>query len=215
MRQLAAGMGSQERAARKRFDSWAPRYGQDLRSRFNARPRRQALASLILGPQDTLLDVGCGTGEAVREAAATVARAVGLDVSPAMIEQARERAAGLVNVEFVVGSSVRLPFASQSFSAVLCTAAFHHYPDPEQALGEMARVLAPGGRLALSDGTADKPAARAADWLLRRVDSSHVRLYSSETLLALVGAAGFVDVALTWVYEGGLGIVTARRSGQG
>lgn len=64
-----------------------------------------------------------------------------------------------------------------------------------QALAEMARVLAPGGRLAIADGTADLRVARIADWLLRRVDHSHMRLYRTRELVELVEGAGFAKVS--------------------
>jgi ubiquinone/menaquinone biosynthesis C-methylase UbiE len=195
-------------AARKKFDRWSSSYERDLRSRLNARPQQEALAALELGPADRLLDVGCGTGAAVRQAAATVERAVGVDLSGGMIERARERAAGAA--EFVVGDSEALPFADGSFTAVLCTASFHHYPHPGRALAEMARVLTPDGRLVLSDGTADLRAARIADWLMRRFDRSHVRLYRTDQLVAMLGEAGFAVSDVRRLWDGGYALIRAR-----
>jgi ubiquinone/menaquinone biosynthesis C-methylase UbiE len=198
-------------AARERFDRWAPRYERDRRSRFNARPQEAALAALALGPRDRLLDVGCGSGAGVRAAAATVERAVGLDISPAMISRARELAAGLAGVEFVVGESAQLPFPDEAFTAVMCSSSFHHYPDPGRALGEMARVLAPGGRVVLAEPSGDILLSRIADRLLRRFDASHVRLYRSGELRALVNAAGFIEVNVRPLGSRGYVIVDGRR----
>jgi SAM-dependent methyltransferase len=181
--------------ARRRFDRWAPRYERDRRSRYNAAPQAAAVAALALGPGDRFLDVGCGSGAAVRAAAPRVARAVGVDLSPGMIERARELARGLATVEFVVGDSEALPFADASFDAVLCSASFHHYPHPEL----------------LAEPSADLVLARIADRFLRLADPSHVRLYRSSELVGLVEAAGLVEAECTAPATRGFVVVRARR----
>jgi len=184
-------------AARKRFDRWAHRYEHDQRSKANARVQSVALSSLALQPDDRFLDVGCGSGAAVRAASETVEYAVGVDLAPAMIEQARQLASGLSDVEFVVGDSERLPFHDGTFTAVLCSSSFHHYPQPRRALEEMARVLGPNGRLVIAEPNADLRVVRIADRVLRRLDAGHVRLYRSEELRTLAETAGFVEIATT------------------
>ena len=199
-------------AARRRFDRWASSYERDRRSRFNARPQREAVAALGLRSGDRFLDVGCGTGAAVRAAAAVAGRAVGADISPEMIRRATELASGLTNVEFVVADSEALPFPDAAFTAVLCTASFHHYPNPRRALAEMARVLDLDGRLVIADGVADILSARIADRILRRVDRSHIRLYRTEELAALFGDAGFSEIRSSRLYGGGYAIISGRRT---
>jgi SAM-dependent methyltransferase len=110
----------------------------------------------------------------------------------------RVRASG-----FVVGDSERLPFPDGTFTAVLCTASFHPYPNPRRALAEIARVLTVDGRLALADGTADLRIAR-----------SHVRLYRTSELLAYLDEAGFADVGVCHLWDGGYAIALARRATQ-
>jgi ubiquinone/menaquinone biosynthesis C-methylase UbiE len=199
-------------AARSRFDRWASSYERDRRSRFNARPQREALAALGLRGGDHFLDIGCGTGAAVRAAAAVAERAVGADISPEMIRHATELAAGLMNVEFVVADSEALPFLDAAFTAVLCTASFHHYPNPRRALAEMVRVLDLGGRLVIADGVGDLLAARVADRILRLLDRSHIRLYGTEELAALLSDAGFSDIRSSRLYGGGYAIISGRRT---
>jgi ubiquinone/menaquinone biosynthesis C-methylase UbiE len=185
--------------------------GGKLRSRFNAKPQQEALGALALQPNDRFLDVGCGTGAAVRAAAPVVERAVGVDIVPAMIMRAKALAAELPRAEFVVGDSEKLPFPGAAFTALLCTASFHHYPDPERALAEMARVLTPGGKLVIADGTADLRIARLVDRLLRLLDRSHVRLYRTTELVELVIGAGFGEVDVCHLWDGGYAILNARR----
>ena len=105
-------------------------------------------------------DVACGPGESALQAAErTGCRVVGVDLSPACIERAREAAlaAGLDGrVRFVVGDAERLPLPDASVDGVLCECALCTFPDKAAAAGELARVLRPGGMLALSDMTADR-----------------------------------------------------------
>ena len=205
----------QKAHARRHFDRWARDYEQDRRSRWLAQPQCDALAALDLRGGDRFLDVGCGSGAAVRRAAEVVERAVGADLSPAMIARARGLAAGLENVEFVEADSERLPFADGAFSAVLCTTSFHHYPDPRRAAAEMARVLSPGGRLVIGDGCSDRLGARILDLCLRLFQPSHVHLYRSRELEHLLAEAGFARQSSRLLWKGGYMIVSAFKDAEG
>jgi ubiquinone/menaquinone biosynthesis C-methylase UbiE len=205
--------GKRKDAARRKFDRWAGRYELDRRSRFNAGPQREALAMLELHGGDCFLDVGCGSGAAVRAAAVVAERAVGVDLSPEMIRRANGLAAGVANVEFVVGDSEALPFQDGTFTAVLCTASFHHYPNPARAVAEMARILDRDGRLVIADGAGDIFAARIADAILRRIDRSHIRLYRRDELARFLGEAAFVDIETRSLHRGGYVVVRGRRGG--
>jgi SAM-dependent methyltransferase len=196
---------------RKRFDRWAGRYEDDPVSRWLAGLQWHALEALDLVSGDRLLDVGCGTGAGLRRAAEVVERAAGVDLSEAMIERARTLADGLPNVSFEVADAARLPFEDGEFTALLSTTSFHHYRDPEGAVQEMARVLAPGGRVAIGDGITDLVVARAIDALNRRFDSAHVRMYRTEEFARFLHGAGFVDVAAKRLVGGGYAIVRARK----
>jgi ubiquinone/menaquinone biosynthesis C-methylase UbiE len=198
-------------AVRKRFDRWAPRYERNRRSRCNARAQEEGLAVLALEARDRFLDVGCGSGAAVRAAAVRARRAVGVDLAPAMIERAQALAEGQAGVEFLVGDAEALPFPAGSFEALLCSSSFHHYPDPARAVAELARVLAPGGRLALAEPSADLLLVRVADRVLRRFDGSHVRLYWRGELVELVTAAGFSSVGCRALDTRGYVLISGRR----
>src|SRR5205085_2686806 len=117
----------------------------------------EALVRLVecsgAGKDDTVLDVACGPG-LVAAAFARVARHVtGIDLTPAMIDRAREiqREQGLDNVTFEVGDVLPLPYRNGAFSVVVSRFAFHHFLDPLAVLREMARVCAPGGRVVVTD----------------------------------------------------------------
>jgi ubiquinone/menaquinone biosynthesis C-methylase UbiE len=199
--------------ARRTFDRWAGSYERDPFSRWLGRRQRDALEALELGEGDRLLDVGCGTGAGVRAAAEVVERAVGVDLSPKMLAEARERASGLPGVEFVEGDSEDLPFGDGEFTAVLCTTSLHHYPRPEKAAREMARVLAPGGRVVIGDGTSDAVVMKVSDFVLRKFEPGHVRFHPVEDLRRLLEDAGLERTEARSVWRGIYGFAIARKAG--
>lgn len=199
-------------ASRRHFDSWARTYEEDRSARWLQEVQHEVLAALGLGASDSLLDVGCGTGAAVREAAPRVARAVGVDLSPVMLERAGELAQGLPNVEFhEVDTRDPLPFGDDEFTAVMCTTAFHHFPRPEHALREMARVLAPGGRLVIADLNADGLAVRSVDFVLRHAQPSHVGFMRPRRLIAAMTDAGLSQPDVRTLWRGSYALVRAVK----
>ncbi len=119
------------------------------------RQKTITLANLQAGEQ--VLDVGCGTGTLVLEAARHIGKAgrvVGIDPSKQQIARARSKAARhKLPVDFQIGVIEQLPFPDQTFDVVLSTLMMHHLPAPlkHQGLSEIARVLEPGGRLIIAD----------------------------------------------------------------
>jgi ubiquinone/menaquinone biosynthesis C-methylase UbiE len=102
---------------------------------------------------DRVLDVGCGAGAALAPAARRAASAVGVELSPSMAERARA-AAPLADVH--VGDATSLDFEDGAFDVVVSAFTVFFMPDPTAALQEWRRVLAPGGRIAVSTwGPAD------------------------------------------------------------
>ena len=107
-------------------------------------------------PGESVLDIGCGAGvDSLIAALATgkEGKVVGIDMIPAMLDRAREnlRAAALTNVIFERASGEEIPFPDGSFHVVISNGVFNLIPDKEKALGEVLRVLKPGGRLMMAD----------------------------------------------------------------
>jgi ubiquinone/menaquinone biosynthesis C-methylase UbiE len=102
------------------------------------------------------LDVGCGTGFLSFELAARGCRVSGIDFAPAMLAEARRKAAERgATIRFEEGDAERLPFAHRSFDLVVSRHLLWTLPHPEAAIDEWIRVLRPGGRLVVVDGQFD------------------------------------------------------------
>jgi ubiquinone/menaquinone biosynthesis C-methylase UbiE len=112
-----------------------------------------------LGPVragDAILDIGCGAGVDTIIAAllaGPTGSAAGLDLVPEMLEKAKANArlAGVANVEFREGSAEGVPFPDNAFDVVISNGVFNLVVDKARALGEVYRVLKPGGRFMLAD----------------------------------------------------------------
>lgn len=103
-------------------------------------------------PGQRLLDVGCGNGDAAVQLATRFGlRVTGADIDPAQISIAVDASPDAADVRFVVADATHLPFAEAEFDLVHTNKTTHHVRDWEAALGEMTRVLKPGGHLVYSD----------------------------------------------------------------
>lgn len=177
------------RKAAARFDDWATTYGEDRISPWFRYYQTLALSKLDLSGGAGFLDVGCGPGWAVREAARQLrdGKACGIDISPGMIEKAKSHCEGSLNVEFRVANSEQIPYADESFHSVLCSFSFHHYENPLTALAEIKRVLKTGGKIVILDSARDVsfPMWLQDRWR-RHFERSHVRYYTTKELGALI-----------------------------
>jgi ubiquinone/menaquinone biosynthesis C-methylase UbiE len=117
---------------------------EQARTSFWRARKAFTLDLLELRPGTVALDVGCGTGEEVRAMAARAGRAVGIDFSRALIEEARRRTTTDEAATFKVGDALALPFGDGEFDGVRTERTLQHVKEPLKALREMARVARPG-----------------------------------------------------------------------
>jgi SAM-dependent methyltransferase len=155
------------------------------------------VAAADAGPDDAVLDVACGGGIVVCAFAPRVRHATGIDMTPAMLDRARQLAAekGIANVTWREGDVAPLPYADGAFTIVVTRFAMHHFPDPQAVFREMVRVCAPGGRIVVVDTYASPDPAKAAQFnrLEKLRDPSHARSLALAELTGLFRAAGLAE----------------------
>jgi ubiquinone/menaquinone biosynthesis C-methylase UbiE len=145
-------------------------------------------------PADRVLDVATGAGHTALAFAPHVRQVIATDITPEMLAEGEKLKAelGTRNVEFRWADAHDLPFDDESFDAVTCRRAAHHFADIGWALREMCRVLHPGGRLVIDDRSV--PEDDFADATLNRLDwlhdHSHVRQYRPGAWESLLQEAG-------------------------
>ncbi len=145
------------------------------------------------GGDEFALDLACGPGTFTRAIAARVRHLVALDLTPAMLDQARQATsrAGLANVAFACGDANALPLADSALGLAVCAYGLHHFLDPARPICELGRVVRSGSRVALVDMIV--PGGADVDWnnrIERARDSSHARTLTAAEIRALLEAAG-------------------------
>lgn len=179
---------------------WRPALGRVLKGVTGpgmAEEVRIARLLLGLGHGDTVLDVACGPGNFSRRFAGVVGReglVVGVDASQTMLERGgRElRRADPGNLVLVRGDATALPFIDRSFDGACCFAALHLFDDPFEALDEIARVLRPGGRIALLTSVRRELTARPLKPVLER--ATGMRIFEGDEIVAALEQRGFAEI---------------------
>jgi demethylmenaquinone methyltransferase/2-methoxy-6-polyprenyl-1,4-benzoquinol methylase len=215
------------RAVEEMFDRIAPRYdrlNRLLTFRLDVGWRRRAVRALGLAPGARVADVACGTGDLCTELSAHALEPVGVDVSAGMLAAARTRA------PLVRADALRLPFPDGALDGVTCGFALRNLVALEPCFAECARVLRPGGRVALLEVA--EPEGRLLRighgvWFRRVVpfvggllgDRAAYRYLPASTaylpapaaLRSLLDEAGFRDVERTALGLGAAQLLTATR----
>jgi demethylmenaquinone methyltransferase/2-methoxy-6-polyprenyl-1,4-benzoquinol methylase len=214
-------------AVRTMFDSIAPRYdmvNRIMTFRMDVRWRRRTVASLALPEGATVVDLACGTGDLCRELSASGLTPIGVDLSFGMLAAARTEA------PLVHGDALRLPLPDGSVDGVTCGFALRNFESLPPFFAELARVLRPGGRIALLEvaeppnpvlrwghgvyfgkvvplvgGLLSDPAA------YRYLPRSVAYLPEPPALLDQLRQAGFTGVDRTLLSVGIAQLITARR----
>ncbi len=161
------------------------------------------LKRLAMHGDESVLDVATGTGHTALAIAPYAAKVFGVDATEQMLAEAVKLAEGreLRNVAYMVADSRNLPFAPGSFDIVTCRRAAHHFQDKESFLSEVARVLRPGGRMALVDMSPTLAARGLLDDMERIRDRTHVRSYTSEEWRKVTEASGLRVTSLDILEE--------------
>ncbi|MGC4806233.1 class I SAM-dependent methyltransferase [Micromonospora sp. DT233] len=197
--------------AQRVWDEMASDYDRQIGffERFQFGGGREWLGARARG---RVLEVAIGTGRNLPHYPAD-ATVTGLELSPAMLAIARQRAATLArDVELRLGDAEHLPFDDAAFDTVVCALSLCAIPDPAAAIDEMRRVLVPGGRLLLLDHVASTwPPIYAFQWLLERQTIRYAGEHFTRRQLPLVLAARFEVVEVERLKAGTVERIFARK----
>lgn len=187
-----------------KWDSWASEMdSQGGRYDFLREAQSKVIALLDVRENVRFLDIGCGTGWAVGQAAKLVndkGLFYGVDLSSKMIEKAKENFRGKANFHFLQANVESVPLDSDFFDVIICTNSFHHYPNPNQAVSEMYRLLKRGGKVYILDPLADAWIIKLADRFIKLFEPEHVKIYSTKEFQKLFEQAGlkYSSVSINW-----------------
>jgi arsenite methyltransferase len=165
-----------------------------------------------LRPGETVLDLGSGAGLDLLLSARRVGstgRVIGLDMTPEMVELARQNAAGADNVEVHLGRIEQIPLPDASVDVVISNCVLNLSADKPAVLREVARVLRPGGRLGVSDLIADDQADSAEVIAEAAGIGAGVRPLTAAAYREALAAAGLADVRIEPTHDTGGGILAA------
>jgi len=201
------------------FDELAPvhdRMAAILSLGMDRRWRAAVVAETRLTPGDSAIDVAAGTGRLATDLADRVGpfgRIVAVDLSPAMVERGTARSRDIVQLEFVLGDALELPFDDGRFGAATIAFGLGALRDPAAAIRELCRVVRPGGRVVCLEPTMPRPrwwgrlqhrtAQRFAPLAVsvtvrhdayRQLHGLTSNVPDAEVLAGLLRAAGLVDV---------------------
>jgi len=179
----------------EQFTRWAKPFAA-LPVHSEADGMARTLAAANIAPGMKVLDVACGPGIVACAIALQGGHVTGVDLTPAMLAQARERqrTLNLTNVAWQVADATQLPFRDGCFDVVLTRYSFHHMPEPLAALREMKRVCRRGGRVVVIDATPSAETQAAYDVMEILRDPSHVSALTPGQLRALGREVGLLEL---------------------
>jgi len=208
------------------YTGWRARRYNILWRRYTRRTLAQVMAIIDvdalhsvktrLGRPPRVLDVACGTGILLQQVLkqAPDAEAYGVDASPDMLAQARatlkdQPHVRLERAEVGPDETAGLPYAPETFDLITCTNALHYLLDPVATLSGLRLLLSPGGQLVVEDfARRVTPFPWASfEWLIRRIDTRHVRAYTLAEAQSLCVQAGLRVVCekafpIDWLWHG-------------
>jgi ubiquinone/menaquinone biosynthesis C-methylase UbiE len=149
---------------------------------------------------DNVLDIACGPGLVTTAFAKKAKHVTGLDITPAMIEKAKEiqKDKKLENISWKIGDATNLPFDDESFSMVITRYSFHHFTEPEMVLKEMKRVCKKDGKIMVVDVAIPPEKRDTYDHLEKLRDPSHTSACTLEELLKIADKLKLTNIKTKW-----------------
>jgi len=194
------------------FDAVAPAAGGPGRADYLGSPDCVPLLLERLGSGGVVADVGTGTGRLLPELGARATRIIAVDGSQAMLDRARDAAAlAGAAVDLRLGDIEHLPLADSEADQALAHMVLHHAPDPARTLAELARVVAPGGKILVGDFL-----PHGNQWMRDELADQWLGL-SEHDMRAWLAAAGLAEITFEGVESEassmGVFVATATKPG--
>ena len=176
------------------FNRQAATYDEDMKGQHARSLYPVLLEKLSHIPFQSALDLGCGTGEMLKLILQedTHKELCGIDLSEKMLAVAKSKLPE--QVKLVLGDSESLPFSDNAFDVVYCNDSFHHYPDPENVIREVQRVLKPGGTFLIGDCWQPLVGRAIMNFYMRHSKEGDVKIYSKEEMVSLLSQC-FHDIS--------------------
>ena len=194
---VAAVLDQRRRRSQEFFDRHARQWDELARTLLPVPDYRAQLLALIPDGA-TVVEVGIGTGGLLPALAATAGRVIGVDHSPAMLDEAGRRLtqAGIAGIDLRLGEMTHLPLSDRSADCAVLNMVLHHAADPPAVLAEIRRILTQNGTLVLADlARHEREAAReqlADQWLG----------FDEDELTGWLEQAGFTDITINRITAG-------------
>lgn len=172
--------------SKKTFNKQAFEYDSNIQGQ-HARKLYQPILEVLLGKHiSSLLDLGCGTGELLKEIylLGITDKLIGMDISPNMISVAKQKLSN--TAKLILGDSEKLPFQKNSFDVVVCNDSFHHYPSPDKVLEEVSRVLKKEGLLIIGDCWQPIGARQIMNCYMKHSNEGDVKIYSKREMISFL-----------------------------
>lgn len=181
-----------------KWNRWAKSLdNKNFKTDYLRKAQSSVISLLDIRENMNFLDIGCGTGWAVGQLAKSVNNKgsfYGVDLSPKMIEKAKENFKDIDTIHFVKANSESIPLDTGFFDSIICTNSFHHYLNPDKVMKEIYRLLKAGGKIYILDPTADFWFIKIIDKVVKLFEPEHVKIYSTEEFKRFI-----VNVGLKYV----------------
>ena len=158
-----------------------------------------------------ILDVGCGTGEILKNIKErySFVQLYGLDISEEMLKQANDKLKGTATL--ILGDAENITLETNSFDLLLCTDSFHHYPNPQQAISEFYRVPKHGKFLLIADYWKPFPIRQIMNLFIPYSNEGDVKIYSKKEIIEFLKRGGFQEIIYKKIQNSGY-LVIAKKA---
>lgn len=203
-------MNQKEEQSKNAYNKIAKNYNNTFDGRFTRSFKDELVSNVVLNENDAVLDVACGTTGELLERLDNKCpiQGVGVDISDEMIKVAKSQ---YTKFDFLVSSSVPLPFDDNTFGIITVSAAFHHFPEPEKFVKEANRVLKFAGKIYIAEVYYPFPIRQLINAaILPLYKSGDVKIYHPNELFAIFNKVGFTNISV--IKKGNLQLLRATAS---